>query len=112
MTFMLQYIKDNYGNRPSTNEGEMQELIFLRKQVAQLKQELGQKPKQIQSTASDRDDASSDGSESEGEYVDDLPVTAKIAKAGNARMSVSAEVFGKFNMQQEYTPPFYEKTPE
>ena len=27
-------------------------------------------------------------------------------------MSVSAEVFGKFNMQQEYTPPFYEKTPE
>ena len=44
---MLTYIKENYGNRPSTNEGEMQELIFLRKQVATLKTELGSKTKQI-----------------------------------------------------------------
>ena len=96
---MLTYIKENYGNRPSANEGEMQELIFLRKQTAALKAELNMKPKQIQSTASDKDD-SSDGSESEGEYVDELPETAKIAKASGARMSVSAEVFGKFNLQQ------------
>ena len=108
---MLTYIKENYGNRPSANEGEMQELIFLRKQTAALKAELNMKPKQIQSTASDKDD-SSDGSESEGEYVDELPETAKIAKASGARMSVSAEVFGKFNLQQEYKPPVYEKTQE
>ena len=45
MNFMLQYIKDNYGNRLSTNEGEMQELVFLRKQVASLKEEFGQNKK-------------------------------------------------------------------
>ena len=27
-------------------------------------------------------------------------------------MSVSAEVFGKFNLQKEYTPPVHQKTPQ
>jgi len=27
-------------------------------------------------------------------------------------MSVSAEVFGKFNLQKEYTPPVHKKTPQ
>lgn len=109
MAFMLNYIKENYGNRPSVNEGEKQELDFLRKTVEALRIEVAKPSGNAKSTASERDDES-DGSESEGDFVEDLPVSSKIQKAGNARMSVSAEVFGKFNMQQEYKPPFYEKS--
>ena len=108
---MLNYIKENYGNRPSVNEGEKQELDFLKKTVESLRAELSKPAANVKSTASDRD-SESDGSESEGDYVEDLPVSKKIQNAGNARMSVSAEVFGKFNLQTEYTPPFYQKTQE
>lgn len=108
---MLNYIKENYGNRPSVNEGEMQELEFLRKTVESLRAELSKPTQNVKSTASDKD-SDSEGSESEGDYVEDLPVSKKIAKAGNARQSVSAEVFGKFNLQVEHVPPFYQKTPE
>jgi hypothetical protein len=32
--FMLQYLKNNHGNRPSINSNERMELEFLRKEVA------------------------------------------------------------------------------
>ena len=31
--FMVKYIKDNFGNRPSINEGEKMELEYLRKEL-------------------------------------------------------------------------------
>jgi len=98
MAFMLNYIKENYGNRPSVNEGEKQELEFLRKQVEALRAEVAKPSANAKSTASERDDDESDGSESEGDFVEELPAATRIQKAGNARMSVSAEVFGKFNI--------------
>jgi hypothetical protein len=38
--FMLSYLKKNYGNRPSVNEGERMELDFLRKEVAKLRDQI------------------------------------------------------------------------
>lgn len=35
-----------------------------------------------------------------------------MAQASRPRMSVSAEVFGKFNIQKEYVPPVHPKTPQ
>lgn len=96
--FMLDYIKENFGNRPSVNEGEKQELDYLRQSVDKLKVELGKGPSGAQrSTKSDNDD-SSDGSESEGDFVEELPVSKNKSMAAGARQSVSAEVFGKFNL--------------
>ena len=37
---MLHYIKENFGNRPSVNEGERMELEFLRGEVAKKKMEI------------------------------------------------------------------------
>ena len=63
-----------------------------------MKAELGKGASGAQrSTKSDNDD-SSDGSESEGDFVEELPVAKNQSMAQGARMSVSAEVFGKFNM--------------
>jgi len=63
------------------------------------------------STASDKNADSSDSEDSEGTYVDDLPVTlGKGAVTAGARMSVSAEVFGKFNIEKEYKPPVHMKS--
>ena len=40
--------------------------------------------------------------------IDDLPI--KAAAPRGPRMSVSAEVFGKFNKQEDYVPPVHKKT--
>ena len=108
---MLQYIKDNFGNRPSINEGERMELEFLRSEVKKLRTEIygtsSVSPAGRASTAGDDPESSED---SEEEFVDDLPVTA--AKPKGPRMSVSAEVFGKFNKQEDYVPPVNKKSPE
>lgn len=93
---MLNYMKENFGNRPSANEGERMELEFLRTQVAKKRMEVyGTKsgsPGGQRSTAGDEPNSSS---EDEDDYVDDLPIRAAVPKG--PRMSVSAEVFGKFN---------------
>ena len=44
--------------------------------------------------------------------VEDLPVKLNTGPTVGPRKSVSAEVFGKFNMQVEYHPPVHEKTEE
>jgi hypothetical protein len=65
------------------------------------------------STASDKfEDDSSSQSDSEGELVDDLPVFSGKSKTVAPRMSVSAEVFGKFNIEKEYIPPKHPKSAE
>ena len=107
---MLNYIKQNFGNRPSVNEGERMELEFLRAEVAKKRTLIyGNKnvsPAGRESTAGDEPGSSSEEDE---EFVDDLPIRTAAAKG--PRMSVSAEVFGKFNQQQDYKPPVHKKTP-
>lgn len=56
-------------------------------------------------------DASSYSSD-EGEEVADLPIAVGTAGAKGPRMSVSAEVFGKFNQKTDYQPPVYPKSDE
>lgn len=74
--YFLGYIAENFGNRPSANEGDKSELEFLRKTVAQFKTygagasnlspgvSTGDSEKPVDSSAS---------SEDEGDYVDELP---------------------------------------
>lgn len=54
---------------------------------------------------------SSSGSGDEEDNVADLPISAGVARKG-PRMSVSAEVFGKFNKQQDYKAPVFAKSEE
>lgn len=35
-----------------------------------------------------------------------------MERASRQRVAVSAEVYGKFNLQKEYTPPVHQKTPQ
>lgn len=88
------------------------ELEFLRAQVAKKRIEVyGTKnvsPAGRASTAGDEPNSSDD--EDEDDYMDDLPIRAAVPKG--PRMSVSAEVFGKFNKQEDYVPPVHKKTPD
>ena len=104
-------MKENFGNRPSVNEGERMELEFLRAEVAKKRFELyGTKSVSPAGRASTAGDEPNSSDEDEDDYVDDLPI--KAAAPRGPRMSVSAEVFGKFNKQEDYVPPVYKKTPE
>ena len=101
-------MKENFGNRPSANEGERMELDFLRAEVAKKRTEIyGTKSVSPAGRASTAEQNSSEES-SEDDYVDDLPIKAAVPKG--PRMSVSAEVFGKFNKQEDYVPPVHLKT--
>lgn len=113
INFMLDYIKAHFGNRPSVNEGERHELDFLRDECKKLKDELSKyQGEGGKSTASDGH-SSEDSEDEEGDQVEELQAkpTASLGKTG-PRMSVSAEVFGKFNIEKEYIPPVHKKSPE
>ena len=114
---MLEYIKENFGDRPSINESERMELEFLRSEVAKLKNEVGGGAMgKDDSTASDKkagydDSSSGSGSEGDDDFVDNLPVMV-ANKAGKPppRKSVSAEAFGNFNKVAKYIPPVHKKS--
>ena len=86
------------------------ELEYLRVEVAKKRQELyGNKsvsPAGRASTAGDEQNSSED--EGSSDYVDDLPI--KAAAPRGPRMSVSAEVYGKFHKQENYVAPVHKKT--
>lgn len=89
-------MKENFGNRPSANEGERMELQFLRAEVAKKRMEIyGNKNVSPAGRASTAGDEPNSSDEESSDYVDDLPIKAAAPKG--PRMSVSAEVFGKFN---------------
>ena len=56
--------------------------------------------------------AESDSSDSECEEVADLPIFKPSAGAPKARTSVSAEVHGRFNAKQAFTPNVIPKSAE
>lgn len=79
--------------------------------MAKLKNELN--PAGKNSTASDGEAEAFSSEDSEAdEFIDDLPVAMKNNASTGPRMSVSAEVFGKFNIEQEYKPPVHAKSEE
>ena len=60
--FMIKYLKQNYGNRPSVIEADRMELEFLRQEVPTLRKNLGitnESPSGAHSTASDKHEKSS-----------------------------------------------------
>ena len=93
---MINYLQNNYGNRPSVNEGERMELEFLTKEVAKLEKQLAGLGGEVKgnSTASGHSSCTED---SEDEHVAELPEQKPVKRATGPRQSVSAEVFGKFN---------------
>ena len=103
----MNYIKSNFGNRPSLNEGEKMELEYLRSQMQKQKESVVIGSAGGKSTASEKDEDSSD---SEGEEVAELPVAMNNAPTVGPRKSVSAEVYGKFNAQQEFVAQVHKKS--
>jgi hypothetical protein len=110
----LAYINDNFGKRPSANEGERAELEYLRQAVSKLQVEVYGAGKNLSPGTSTGESEKVDSSASESgddeDFVAELP--AKLAKNRGPRMSVSAEVFGKFNKKEEYVAPVHAKTEE
>lgn len=110
----LTYIAANFGQRPSVNEGERAELDYLRQTVARMQEEVyGQKRNMSpgRSTSESDKGLSSASDSGDDELVADLPLQV-AAKNRGPRMSVSAEVFGKFNRKEDYVPPVHPKTEE
>lgn len=100
--FMIKWIKQNYGDRPSTNQNKRFELEFLRKEIAKID---GEEHK------SDSDSSDSDFSKSESS--DDEAIlkarNAKQQKGWKPRQSVSAEVYGDWNKKEAFKPRVIEK---
>ena len=91
------------------NEGERAELDYLRQTVGRLQEEVygHQKSPGTSTGESEKDLSSSDSGDDD---VADLPQAT--AKNRGPRMSVSAEVFGKFNRKEDYVPPVHPKSEE
>lgn len=101
---MIQWLKDNHGNRASVHANERFELNFLRDEVSRLTEELG----------IDEEDAQSRGSEmvseeSDDDYVDELPAPIPN-KPKKPRNSVSAEAYGEWNSKEDFTPTVIAKS--
>ena len=54
----------------------------------------------------------SDDDDEEDDEVDEIPIAALQQKKNNPRISVSAEVYGKFNKKGDFQPRVIKKTPE
>lgn len=110
ITYMINWLKENHGNRASIHANERFELEHLRKEVPILKEKISElddgegddeeRGSEIESDVSDEDD-----------YVDDLPAPAK-SKIEKQRTSVSAEAFGLYHKKEDFKPVVIEKTDE
>ena len=107
ITFMINWLKDNHGNRASIHANERFELEHLRKEVPKLKERIAQLDNgegDDEEVGSEQESAGSD----EGDYVDELPKKAE-AKANKQRTSVSAEAFGLYHKKEDFKPVVIKK---
>ena len=107
ITFMINWLKDNHGNRASIHANERFELEHLRKEVPKFKERIAQLDNgegDDEEVGSEQESAGSD----EGDYVDELPKKAE-AKANKQRTSVSAEAFGLYHKKEDFKPVVIEK---
>ena len=107
ITFMINWLKDNHGNRASIHANERFELEHLRKEVPKLKERIAQLDNgegDDKEVGSEQESAGSD----EGDYVDKLPKKAE-AKANKQRTSVFAEAFGLYHKKEDFKPVVIEK---
>lgn len=108
--FMINWLKDNHGNRASIHANERFELEHLRKEVPRLKEKIAELDNGEGDDEEMGSENESDGSD-EDEYVDDLPKANK-AKANQQRTSVSAEAFGIYHKKGDFEPVVIEKSDE
>ena len=101
---IVQMLEDMKGiGAPPLTPQERLELDQLRSQHKDLTQRLSKPAKKAA--------AESDSSDSECEEVADLPIMKPTgAGAPKARTSVSAEVYGRFNAKQAFTPKVIPKS--
>jgi cAMP-dependent protein kinase regulator len=108
ITFMINWLKDNHGNRASIHANERFELEHLRKEVPKLKEQIAELDNgegDDEEIGSEQESAGSD----EGDYVDELPKKTE-AKANKQRTSVSAEAFGLYHKKSDFKPIVIEKS--
>lgn len=109
--YMINWLKDNHGNRASIHANERFELEHLRKEVPKLREKIselnegeGMDDERGSELDSDPDD--------EDDYVDDLPEPSTNEGKPKQRSSVSAEAFGVFNKKEDFTPIVIDKSDE
>jgi len=108
--FMINWLKDNHGNRASIHANERFELEHLRKEVPKLREKI-KELNEGEGFDEDRGSELDSEPEDEEEYVEELP-QAKKPKANKARTSVSAEAFGIYHKKSDFKPIVIEKTDE
>lgn len=103
--FMIRWIKQNYGDRPSENQNKRFELDFLRKEIAKI-DGVGRKSSDSDSSDEDSDSDSSDDAEV-------LKARQRMNNKGwKPRASVSAEVYGEWNRKEDFKPKVIKKDEE
>lgn len=108
--FMINWLKDNHGNRASIHANERFELEHLRKEVPRLKEKLAELDQGEGDEEERGSEIESDVSDEE-EYVDELPKPS-VNKATQQRTSVSAEAFGIYHKKEDFKPVVVEKSDE
>lgn len=108
ITYMINWLKDNHGNRASIHANERFELEHLRKEVPRLKEKIAELDHGEGDDDEKGSEIESDGSDEE-EYVDDLPQPAK-SKKNEQRTSVSAEAFGIYHKKEDFKPVIIDKS--
>jgi cAMP-dependent protein kinase regulator len=107
--FMIDWIKENHGNRASIHANERFELDHLRKEVPRLKQKIAELDNGEGSDDEKGSEIESENSD-EDEYVDDLPKPVQTTKPPQQRTSVSAEAFGVYHKKEDFKPVVIDKT--
>lgn len=107
ITYMINWLKENHGNRASIHANERFELEHLRKEVPRLKEKIAELDNGEGDDDEKGSEIESDGSDEE-EYVDDLPQPVKN-KGDKQRTSVSAEAFGIYHKKEDFKPVINDK---
>ena len=105
--YMIDYLKKLSGKNTANNM-EKEELNNLRKEMKKMKSTNQNEEKEEEYSQED-----SEEDEHEKDKVDELIINRKKADAvGRQRTAVSAEVYGKFNKKESFTPRIIKKNEE
>jgi cAMP-dependent protein kinase regulator len=110
ITFMINWLKDNHGNRASIHANERFELEHLRKEVPRLRERIAEL-NEGEGIDDDRGSELDSEPDDEEDYVDDLPKAKKVTEP-KQRTSVSAEAFGIYHKKADFKPIVIDKSDE
>lgn len=110
ISFMINWLKDNHGNRASIHANERFELEHLRKEVPKLKERIAEL-NEGEDVDDDRGSELDSEPDDEDDYVDELPESSQN-KFVKQRTSVSAEAFGIYHKKSDFKPIVIEKSEE